>query len=64
MIGNLSRDLWCNSPRVAFGVGALLREWLAFGNLNNGLTNGGLSYVNGNNGLTNTNWNIGGRIFE
>lgn len=37
-----------------------LREWQAFGNLNNG-ANAGLSCVNGNNSLTNTNWNIGGR---
>ncbi len=38
--------------------------WLRFGNLNNGLTNAGLSCGNGNNGLGNANWNIGGRIFE
>lgn len=31
---------------------------LAFGNLNNGSTNGGLSYLNGNNDLGNANWNI------
>ena len=31
---------------------------LAFGNLNNGVANGGLSYLNGNNDLSNTNWNI------
>ena len=39
-------------------------RWLRFGNLNNGLTNAGLSAGNGNNGLGNANWNIGGRIFE
>ena len=33
----------------------------ALGNLNNGLTNTGLSCANANNGLTNANWNIGGR---
>ena len=32
-------------------------RWLAFGNLNNGTANGGLSYLNGNNGLSNANWN-------
>lgn len=31
---------------------------LAFGNLNNGTGNAGLSNLNGNNGLTNANWNI------
>lgn len=36
-------------------------EWMALGNLNNGLTNTGLSCANANNGLTNANWNIGGR---
>jgi hypothetical protein len=35
--------------------------WLALGNLNNGLTNTGLSCANANNGLSNANWNIGGR---
>lgn len=35
--------------------------WQALGNLNNGLTNTGLSCANANNGLTNANWNIGGR---
>ena len=35
---------------------------LARGNLNNGVTNGGLSYVNGNNSLSNANWNYGARI--
>lgn len=36
----------------------LLREWLAFGNLNNGVGNAGLSCLNGNNALSNANWNI------
>ena len=36
--------------------------WLAFGNLNNGSANGGLSYLNGNNGLSNANWNILARL--
>ena len=36
---------------------------LAFGNLNNGLGNGGLSYLNGNNAPSNANWNILGRIY-
>ena len=33
-------------------------SWQAFGNLNNGTGNAGLSAVNGNNGLSNANWNI------
>jgi len=41
----------------------LFCRWLRFGNLNNGLTNAGLSCCNGNNALSNANWNIGGRIF-
>lgn len=36
--------------------------FLAFGNLNNGVSNYGLSYVNGNNTLSNTNWNYLGRL--
>lgn len=32
--------------------------FLAFGNLNNGVGNGGLSNLNGNNGLSNARWNI------
>lgn len=35
-----------------------------FGNLNNGVTNNGLSYANVNNGLTNANWNIVSRPFR
>lgn len=35
---------------------------LAFGNLNNGSGNGGLSYLNGNNGLGNANWNYLARL--
>ena len=38
--------------------GSLAVLWLAFGNLNNGTANGGLSYLNGNNALSNANWNI------
>lgn len=45
----------------ACGVGFL--SALAFGNLNNGLANGGLSYLNGNNGLTNANWNYLARLY-
>lgn len=41
-----------------------IRWWIRFGNLNNGVGNGGLSCGNGNNGLSNANWNIGGRIYE
>ena len=37
---------------------------LAFGNLNNGTGNGGLSYLNGNNALSNTNWNILSRLSQ
>ena len=44
----------------ACGVG--FRWALAFGNLNNGIGNGGLSYLNGNNGLTNANWNYLARL--
>jgi len=40
---------------MTFSVGSFL---LAFGNLNNGAANGGLSAFNGNNGLSNANWNI------
>lgn len=40
------------------------REALLFGNLNNGVGNGGLSNVNGNNDLSNANWNIASRISE
>ena len=39
-------------------------RWLAFGNLNNGTANGGLSYLNGNNGLSNANWNFLARISD
>lgn len=39
-------------------------RWLAFGNLNNGTANGGLSYLNGNNGLSNANWNYLARISD
>lgn len=35
--------------------------WQAFGYLNSGTGNGGLSALNGNNGLGNANWNIAGR---
>lgn len=35
--------------------------WLAFGNLNNGTGNAGLSNLNGNNSLGNANWNIAAR---
>lgn len=35
-----------------------LSLWQAFGNLNNGTGNAGLSAVNGNNALSNANWNI------
>ena len=45
---------------IKCGVG--FRFLLAFGNLNNGSGNGGLSYLNGNNDLGNTNWNILARI--
>ena len=38
------------------------REWLLFGNLNNGSGNAGLSAGNGNNDLSNANWNIAGRL--
>lgn len=38
--------------------------WLAFGYLNNGSGNGGLSNLNGNNSLGNANWNILARISE
>ena len=40
----------------------LFCRWLRFGNLNNGLTNAGLSCCNGNNGLGYANWYIGGRL--
>lgn len=36
--------------------------WLAFGNLNNGSGNAGLSYLNGNNDLGNARWNIFARF--
>nr|DAI41639.1 MAG TPA: hypothetical protein [Caudoviricetes sp.] len=35
---------------------------LAFGNLNNGTANGGLSCLNGNNGLSNSWWNYLARL--
>ena len=41
------------------GVPAFL---IVFGNLNNGVTNGGASCFNGNNTLDNANWNILGRL--
>ena len=36
---------------------------LCFGNLNNDVTNAGMSYSNRNNGLSNRNWNIGSRLY-
>lgn len=41
---------------------AVCSFWLAFGNLDNGSANGGLSYLNGNNSLGNANWNILARL--
>ena len=41
---------------------AVCSFWLAFGNLDNGSANGGLSYLNGNNTLGNVNWNILARL--
>lgn len=41
---------------------AVCSFWLAFGDLDNGSANGGLSYLNGNNGLSNANWNILARL--
>ena len=38
------------------------REALLFGYVNNGVGNGGLSYLNGNNGLSNATWAIASRI--
>lgn len=40
----------------------VFRWALAFGNLNNGLGNGGLSYLNGNNAVSNANWNYLARL--
>ena len=47
--------------QIKGSCGALRGDWpgvLAFGNLNNGVGNAGLSCLNGNNALSNANWNI------
>ena len=38
------------------------REWLAFGYLGGGATNGGLSFLHGGDGLSGTDWNVASRL--
>lgn len=48
-------DIYGSCSACAWVLGLF---WLAFGNLNNGVGNSGLSCLNGNNALSNANWNI------